>query len=126
MRAEVGCLFAQTAWPIVSCAMAAGRTAECLGSVEEAECIILRADSIGSPAVLMRFGNARLRELEAHGIPLAIELLGVGARALEHAALPSGWCLTRADAGSGAIRASGLWRALLPRGLHKPTTCNSS
>lgn len=59
----------------------------------------LRVDGIvESPAVLMRFRIARLRGLEALGIPLAIEMPGVGARAWDHAALLSGWCLARADA----------------------------
>jgi choline dehydrogenase-like flavoprotein len=78
---QEGCRFEETAWSIVSCAIAAGE---------------LRVDGfVESPAVLMRSRIARLRGLEALGIPLAIELPSMGARAWDHAALLSGW---RADA----------------------------
>src|ERR1700681_1953439 len=58
------------------------------GRTEEAECIILCAGSIGSPAILMRSGIGPKRELEAAGIQSRIDLPGVGARVWDHAAVP--------------------------------------
>ena len=58
------------------------------GSTEEAECVTLCAGSIGSPAILMRSGIGRRRELEALGIQSTIDLPGVGARVWDHAAVP--------------------------------------
>jgi len=58
------------------------------GRTEEAECIILCAGSIGSPAILMRSGIGPRGELEALGIQSIIDLPGVGARVWDHAAVP--------------------------------------
>ncbi len=58
------------------------------GSIEEADCVILCAGSIGSPAILMRSGIGPKRELEALGIESCIDSPGVGARIWDHAAVP--------------------------------------
>jgi len=58
------------------------------GRIEEAECVILCAGAINSPAILMRSGIGPKRELEALGIQSRIDLPGVGARLWDHAAVP--------------------------------------
>jgi choline dehydrogenase len=58
------------------------------GSVEEAQCVTLSAGAIGSPAILLRSGIGPREELEALGIPVVVDLPGVGARLWDHSAVP--------------------------------------
>jgi choline dehydrogenase len=58
------------------------------GGVDEAECIVLCAGSIGSPAILMRSGIGPANDLETLGIQSTINLPGIGARIWDHAAVP--------------------------------------
>lgn len=58
------------------------------GTLEEAECIILCAGAIGSPAILLRSGIGPRDQLAALGIEPAIDLPGIGARVWDHAAVP--------------------------------------
>jgi choline dehydrogenase len=57
------------------------------GRIEQAECVILCAGAINSPAILMRSGIGPKHEVEALGIQPLVDLPGVGARIWDHAAV---------------------------------------
>ena len=57
------------------------------GSEIEAGCVVLCAGTYGSPPILMRSGIGPAEHLRAVGIPIRIELSGVGANLADHPAI---------------------------------------
>ena len=55
------------------------------GAVIDAGCVVLCAGTYGSPAILLRSGIGPARHLRSVGIPVRLELPGVGANLADHA-----------------------------------------
>jgi choline dehydrogenase len=82
------------------------------GTVIEASCVVLSAGTYGSPPILMRSGIGRAEHLQSVGIPVRLDLPGVGANLSDHPG-------TDIDCGyRGAFRAAPL--------LHSVATFHSS
>lgn len=54
------------------------------GSVAEARCVVLSAGTYGSPPILMRSGIGPAEHLRSVGVPVRLDLPGVGANLVDH------------------------------------------
>jgi choline dehydrogenase len=93
--------------------------------------VVVCAGAIGTPMLLMRSGIGCAADLQAHGIPVVVDLPGVGANLQDHVKLSVRWTATATLPGSTVVaglftsssREEGDLQVIVGRGLAQTDDC---